>query len=119
MQWFIAKLVYRIVCGNGNHQPQFDEQLRLVGAASKTTALQRATAMGLAEQDTFYNDKQQLVQWQFVAVCELHSFNSRLHGAALASYITEVNDASAYISFTQHKAACLQARLASALPATV
>jgi hypothetical protein len=28
MRWFVAKIVYQIICGNGNHMPQFDEQLR-------------------------------------------------------------------------------------------
>jgi hypothetical protein len=29
MQWYLAKLVFQIICGDGNHRPQFDEQLRL------------------------------------------------------------------------------------------
>ena len=32
MKWYLAKLVYRIICGEGNHKPQFDEQLRLIYA---------------------------------------------------------------------------------------
>ncbi|RYY10197.1 MAG: DUF4288 domain-containing protein, partial [Chitinophagaceae bacterium] len=27
MNWYLAKLIFRIVCGQGNHTPQFDEQL--------------------------------------------------------------------------------------------
>ena len=30
MKWYLAKIVYRIICGEGNHTPQFDEQLRLI-----------------------------------------------------------------------------------------
>lgn len=26
MNWYVAKLIFRITCGNGNHQPQFDGQ---------------------------------------------------------------------------------------------
>ncbi|MEP7129294.1 MAG: DUF4288 domain-containing protein, partial [Chitinophagales bacterium] len=29
MNWYLAKIVFRIICGDGLHQPQFDEQLRL------------------------------------------------------------------------------------------
>ncbi|MFA6946933.1 MAG: DUF4288 domain-containing protein, partial [Pedobacter sp.] len=32
MNWYVAKLIFRITCRNGNHQPQFDEQLRLISA---------------------------------------------------------------------------------------
>ena len=35
MNWYLAKFVYRIVCGNGNHIPQFDEQLRLITADNR------------------------------------------------------------------------------------
>jgi len=27
MNWYLAKLVFRIICGDGDHTPQFDEQL--------------------------------------------------------------------------------------------
>ena len=26
MHWFLAKIVYRIICGSGEHTAQFDEQ---------------------------------------------------------------------------------------------
>ena len=32
MNWYLAKIVYRIICGQGNHTAQFDEQLRLIQA---------------------------------------------------------------------------------------
>ena len=25
MNWFLAKIIFRIVCGNGDHAPQFDK----------------------------------------------------------------------------------------------
>jgi hypothetical protein len=27
MKWYLAKMVFRIICGEGEHTPQFDEQL--------------------------------------------------------------------------------------------
>ena len=32
MKWYLAKIIYRIICGEGIHTPQFDEQLRLIHA---------------------------------------------------------------------------------------
>ena len=39
MNWYLAKIVYRILCGEGEHTAQFDEQLRLVSAAMKKKLL--------------------------------------------------------------------------------
>lgn len=41
MNWYVAKLVFRITCGNGNHPPQFDEQLRLISATCEKEALKK------------------------------------------------------------------------------
>ncbi|MDQ3846676.1 MAG: DUF4288 domain-containing protein [Bacteroidota bacterium] len=38
MNWYLTKIIYRIICGNGDHKAQFDEQLRLVEASSKQEA---------------------------------------------------------------------------------
>jgi hypothetical protein len=32
MNWYVAKLVFRVISGNGDHNAQFDEQLRLINA---------------------------------------------------------------------------------------
>ena len=39
MNWYLSKLVFRIVCGDGQHRAQFDEQLRLIAAADKENML--------------------------------------------------------------------------------
>jgi len=41
MNWYLAKMVFRIVCGDGNHTAQFDEQLRLISAGSKEEAFHK------------------------------------------------------------------------------
>src|ERR1051326_2143892 len=53
MNWYLAKIVYRIVCGDGNHTPQFDEQLRLIQASDELHAFQKARRLGEREQDHF------------------------------------------------------------------
>ena len=37
--------------------------------------------MGYKEQETFYNRKEQLVQWQFINVSELYLLNELIDGA--------------------------------------
>ena len=107
MNWYLAKIVYRIICGNGNHTAQFDEQLRLVAAANEHDAFDKATAIGKREADIFMNQKQQLVQWQFVNVAELYPLSELIDGAELYSRVNEVDDAASYITFVHHKAQAL------------
>lgn len=104
MNWYLAKIVYRIICGDGNHVAQFDEQVRLIGAADKQEAFEKAVTIGQQEEDTFRNHIDQLVQWQFVNVPELYRLNELLDGAEIYSRISEVDDAATYASFIHHKA---------------
>lgn len=108
MKWYLAKLVYRIICGEGSHTAQFDEQLRLIAACNEDEAFEKATAIGSEEQETFYNLKQQLVRWQFVNVSELYHLSELIDGAELYSRINEVDDADAYITLVQRKAESIQ-----------
>jgi hypothetical protein len=115
MKWYLAKIVYRIVCGNGDHTPQFDEQLRLIAAADEYTAFEKAGTIGKNEQETFYNLKQQLVCWQFVNVSELHQLSELIDGAELYSRINEVDDADAYANFVNRRAESIRQRQNQAL----
>jgi hypothetical protein len=118
MNWYLAKLVYRIVCGNGNHVAQFDEQLRLVGAAGKEEAFRKAYDTGIQGQDCFSNLEGQLVQWQFVNVSELYALGL-IDGAEISSRINEVEDAQAYASFVHHKAAQIRNEITNPLLTTI
>ena len=108
MKWYLAKLVYRIVCGTGDHTAQFDEQLRLIAAADETEAFEKARATGQRESETFINNREKLVQWQFINVSELYRLQQLIDGAELYSRITEVDDAERYTAFVHHKAHSLQ-----------
>jgi len=104
MNWYLAKVVFRIVCGNGDHTPQFDEQLRLISASSKEEAFAKAQHLGNREQETFYNRKLQLVQWEFVNVSELYKISELIDGAELYSRIEERDNAEAYVHVVNQKA---------------
>lgn len=105
MNWYLAKIVFRIICGEGNHTPQFDEQLRLVSANNKESAFHKANDLGRKEEETFFNSKQQLVQWQFVNVSEVYRLSELIDGAEMYSRIEEKEDAEAYIHIVNKKAA--------------
>lgn len=104
MNWYLAKMVFRIVCGEGEHTPQFDEQLRLVAADNKEEAFTKAQELGSVEQETFFNSKEQLVQWQFINVSELYLLSELIDGAELYSRIEETDNAESYIYTVNQKA---------------
>ena len=108
MNWYLAKLVYRIICGDGNHSPQFDEQLRLVHAADELHAFQKARRLGEREQDNFLNAANKPVQWKFIDVAELYKLHHLVDGAEIYSRITEVEDADSFVRCVHHKAASIK-----------
>jgi len=105
MNWYLAKIVFRIICGQGLHKPQFDEQLRLIKASNEKEAFEKASAIGAQEQDEFYNHQQKLVQWKFINIAELYKLSGLLDGAELYSRVQETDNADLYIELTNKKAA--------------
>jgi hypothetical protein len=108
MRWYVAKIVYQIICGTGDHMPQFDEQLRLISAQSKQEAAQKAREIGQQEQYAFKNQRQELVEWKFINVPELYTLDQLSDGMELYSRIEEPADANAYVAWLQMKSAQLQ-----------
>lgn len=104
MKWWLAKIVYRIICGEGNHTAQFDEQLRLIEAPSRETAFKKSLEIGKTQEEAFYNQKNQLVKWQFINVSELYLLSDLADGAELYSRIEEIENAEAYVYTVNQKA---------------
>ena len=104
MKWYLAKIVYQIICGDGDHTAQFDEQLRLIKAENKKEAFNKAQRTGKSEEETFLNEKQQLVQWRFINVSELYKLSDLIDGAEVYSRIEERDDADGYIDTLNKKA---------------
>ncbi len=104
MNWYLAKIVYRIICGDGNHTPQFDEQLRLIHAEDELHAFQKARLIGHHEQDNFLNEVQKPVHWKFIDVSEIYLLDDLIDGAEMYSRIREEDDADIYIRITKLRA---------------
>jgi len=104
MQWYLAKMVFRIICGDGTHTAQFDEQLRLLAAGSREEAFHKAQVLGGREEEIFFNNNLQLVQWQFISVSEIQLLGELTDGAEIYSRIEERDDADSYINVVHRKA---------------
>ncbi len=104
MNWYLSKIVFRIICGAGNHTSQFDEQLRIIQAVDIEQAWQKAKELGLKEQDVFFNQQNQLVQWQYVGIPEIYRLNDLIHGAEFYSRIHEEEYPDQYVDIINRKA---------------
>ncbi|MEP7259235.1 MAG: DUF4288 domain-containing protein [Flavitalea sp.] len=104
MNWYMTKIVFRIVCGEGFHTPQFDEQIRLLQAKDGKEAFEKAKAIGERCQDMFLNQNKEMVQWQFINIAELNKLSALIDGAELCSSIHEADHAASYIALVHEKA---------------
>jgi len=104
MNWYIAKLIFRIISGDGNHNAQFDEQLRLIAADNEALAIEKANTIGTAGQDSFLNAKKETVRWEFIGVTEVNSVATLTDGIEIYYRLREVDDADAHIETIQRKA---------------
>lgn len=89
MNWYLAKLVFRIVCGEGKHTAQFDEQLRLIQAGSRQQAFQKARKVGKEEEDHFENQQKEMVHWEFIDVSELNQLDGIADKSEIYSRVHE------------------------------
>jgi hypothetical protein len=97
MNWFLAKLVFRIVCGNGEHPAQFEEQLRLLSADDNLHAFHKARLIGEQDCNSAREVKKVPVDWKFIDVTELYSLEMDSDGAEIYSLVKEEADSDNYI----------------------
>lgn len=110
MNWYIAKIVFRISTEGSVHKDQFDEHLRLIAADSQEEAVLKARVLGLQEEDYFLNDKQQAVKWEFVNVSDIQALQELKDGIELYSQIHEREQGSEYVHYVHLRAASLHSK---------
>ena len=110
MNWYVAKIVFRIVSGDGSHNAQFDEQLRLISADDECEAFEKAYKIGCKNQDSFTNNRNEPVKWEFIDVAELNTLNELADGTELYYQIHEAPDADLYVAWAHHRSSLLTAK---------
>jgi Domain of unknown function (DUF4288) len=108
MNWYLAKMVFNIDIENGQHNKQFDEQLRMIQAESRDEAFFKARALGKREEVNFLNTKKKKIDWKFIDVSEINKLNEVNDGSQIYSSTHETKEANEYISFVKHKATVIQ-----------
>ncbi len=111
MKLYIAKVVFRIICGKGSHTPQFDEQLRMIHAVDEVHAYEKALQIAEREQEEFLNQYGQMVHWKFIGIPELYNLDELKDGVEICSRVHETNASDNYIDLIHHKARSIRMRV--------
>ncbi|MBK8292663.1 MAG: DUF4288 domain-containing protein [Flammeovirgaceae bacterium] len=104
MKWYLVKLVFQVLSGEGVHTPQFDEQVRLITADEVNWAYEKAKVIGWLEQRSFLNHRAESVTWKFIEIAEIHEVENPEDGVLLCSYTVEPGNAQEYIESITIKA---------------
>ena len=110
MNWYVAKIIFRIISGDGNHCAQFDEQLRLINARDESEAFEKAYNIGCLNQDCFTNNRNEPVKWEFIDVAELNALEALTDGTELYYQIHEAPDPDLYVAWAHHRSSLLGVR---------
>lgn len=101
MKWYIAKLVFQVISGDGLQAPQFDEQWRLIKADEIIWAHEKARVLGWLEQRRFDAEHRRKVEWRFIEVAEIQQITTMEDGVELYSTTEEPLDANAYVDLVR------------------
>lgn len=108
MNWYVAKIIYQVITGDGAHTPQFDEQFRLIKADEPAWAQEKALVLGRRGQTTFLNtSSNEQVHWKFIAVADICRVDNIEDGVQLYAQTGEPGDAEEYITLTRTRAQCM------------
>lgn len=108
MNWYLAKLVFRITCGQGNHKAQFDEQVRLIQAGHSGEALEKARRLAVEETHAEAALPAGTVRWNLVDIPELFLLKGMADGAELISRVTEEENGPLFEEIIRRRAAMLR-----------
>jgi hypothetical protein len=107
MKWYSIRLVFNININNGEDRCQFDEQLRLVEAASTADAFFKGITIGRREEETFINNQGKTVNWQFIDVAEVHPLEMK-NGSLICSRLHVDDNHNNYIDLIRRKSQAIQ-----------
>lgn len=103
MNWYLASLVFQIHISAHHTKQQFETQWRLVEAETENRAYEKLQQLGLQEQDSFINDRNQIVQWEFIGTPNIQKLENLSDGIKLLSNINAPEEGIQYRSFIIEK----------------
>lgn len=107
MNWYISKIVFGIHTDE-KQTKQFDEQLRLIQADTTEEAFMKARKIGISEEESFLNDNNKCIKWEFINVSEILPIHKLEDGVEVYSRIHEMEEGKSYVNFIHQRAVNLR-----------
>ncbi|RLJ74686.1 DUF4288 domain-containing protein [Pedobacter alluvionis] len=103
MKWFAVNCIYQVICGEGNHTPQFNEQTRLIQAEGIKQALSKANLNAVHFNPSFNNCQGEQVIWKFLGVGGISEVAKLTDGVEVSSRIVEPKSVTQYLEKLAHR----------------
>lgn len=103
MKWFAVNCIYQVICGEGKHAPQFNEQIRLIFSNSVIEAIAKVKLMAFSYNASFKNYEGESVKWNFIAVGGVTEIEPPKDGVEVSSKILEPKSVEYYLENVEHK----------------
>lgn len=103
MKWFAVNCIYQVICGEGKHAPQFNEQTRLIQAIGQIQALDKARLNAVNFNPPFENCEGEKVVWKFIGVGGISAVEELADGVEVSSSIIEPESADQYLEELKHR----------------
>jgi len=103
MKWFAVNCIYQVICGEGKHTPQFNEQTRLIQAKGVRQALSKANLNAVYFNPSLNNCQGDKIVWKFLGVGGISEIVELIDGAEISSKIVEPKSVSLYLEKLAHR----------------
>jgi hypothetical protein len=103
MKWFAVNCIYQIICGEGKHSPQFNEQIRLIHAQSTSEAINKAKILAKGFNAPFKNCEGTSVTWTFINIGGITEIDEPADGVEVSSKILEPKSVKEYLKKLAHR----------------
>lgn len=103
MKWFAVNCIYQVICGEGKHTPQFNEQTRLIQAGGIMQALDKAKLNAVHFNPSFNNCNGDKVVWKFIGVGGISAVEELADGVEVSSRIIEPKSVAQYLEKLAHR----------------
>lgn len=110
MKKYLVKLMFNVNIDNGSNTSEFDEQIRVIEAHNLENAFYKARSIGRKEEETFLNNENKLVSWNFIDVAELYPLEEIKDGEQVYSNTRKIKDTNSFISYIRQKSMEIQAK---------
>ncbi|ARS40148.1 hypothetical protein CA265_10990 [Sphingobacteriaceae bacterium GW460-11-11-14-LB5] len=103
MKWFAVNCIYQVICGEGKHTPQFNEQTRLIQADGIAQALDKAKLNAVHFNPPFNNCNGDKVVWKFIGIGGISAVEELADGVEVSSRIVEPKSVTQYLEKLEHR----------------